>query len=513
MRKYEDHGGYWQNTWKQFKRHRLGHIALVIVILFCLIGIYAPILASSKPLIVYFNGVWYFPLFRYLFYSGFFTKNLDLFYNLLMFTTPLMILTGYTCRSNPRKCFGILGIILILHLLIFGYLIYRPLLDPAASPLLNQKRQERIQSNFILQQGNPFLNSPSWDEDLGDMTPYDKLNLILRYQQQKKEHTRLLVYQQAYAHDAQKRGITAKLPTLWQIDYDHRQAKEQQLKKNLENDQATYPQAKAKLIYLEQKYTWLEKESQNLKYEMMPLIRPYHWEDDAGGGQLLNQYTSWWNLTRINRKDMVAALIFGIRISLSVGLLAVGLALLISIPIGSIAGFYGGKIDILIYRLIEIWESMPTFFMLLMIVAFLQSKSIFLVIAVIGLFGWTGFSRFIRGEFFKQKQLPYVEACRALGFSNRYIMFSHLLPNAIPPLLTLVPFAIMGAITSEAGLSFLGLGEEGSCSWGVLMDEGRTAFPAESQLLWPPAILLTILLVTIALVGDALRDALDPKLR
>jgi len=143
----------------------------------------------------------------------------------------------------------------------------------------------------------------------------------------------------------------------------------------------------------------------------------------------------------------------------------------------------------------------------------LQSKSIFLVIIVIGLFGWTGFSRYIRGEFFKQRNLPYVEACQSLGFRDNYIIFKHILPNAIPPVLTLLPFAVMGAITSEAGLSFLGLGEENSCSWGVLMDEGRTAFPAESYLLWPPAILLTVLLVAIAIVGDSLRDTLDPKLR
>jgi peptide/nickel transport system permease protein len=155
---------------------------------------------------------------------------------------------------------------------------------------------------------------------------------------------------------------------------------------------------------------------------------------------------------------------------------------------------------------------MPTFFMLLLVVAITQSKSIFLVVAVIGLFSWPNFSRYIRGEFFKQRNLPYVEACHALGFRNPYIMFSHILPNAIPPLLTLLPFAVMGAITSEAGLSFLGLGEEGSCSWGVLMDEGRTAFPGESYLLWPPAVLLTIFLVAIALVGDALRDAIDPKM-
>lgn len=164
-------------------------------------------------------------------------------------------------------------------------------------------------------------------------------------------------------------------------------------------------------------------------------------------------------------------------------------------------------------RLLEVWESMPTFFMLLMSVAILQSKSIFLVIGMIGIFGWTGFSRFIRGEFLKQKNLSYVEACHAVGYPTSWIIFKEIMPNAISPIITLLPFAIMGAITSEAGLSFLGLGEEGSTSWGVLMDEGRRAFPAESYLLWPPAILLTILLVAIALVGDAIRDELDPKLK
>src|SRR5262249_28525982 len=179
---------------------------------------------------------------------------------------------------------------------------------------------------------------------------------------------------------------------------------------------------------------------------------------------------------------------------------------------GALAGFYGGTFDIIVSRLLEIWEGMPTFFMLLMAIAILQNKSIFLVIAIIGIFGWTTFSRYIRGEFFKQRNLPYIEACRATGLPDHRIIFSHILPNAIPPVLTLLPFAIMGAITSEAGLSFLGLGEEGSCSWGVLMDEGRSAFPSESYLLWPPAILLTVLLVSIAIVGDTLRDAFDPKL-
>jgi peptide/nickel transport system permease protein len=177
------------------------------------------------------------------------------------------------------------------------------------------------------------------------------------------------------------------------------------------------------------------------------------------------------------------------------------------------AGFFGGKWDLLISRFMEIWEAMPVFFMLLFVVAITQSKSIFLVISVLGIFGWIGIARFIRGEILKQRNLTYVEACHSVGLKNSRIIFSHILPNAIPPVLTLLPFAVMGAIVAEAGLSFLGLGEEGSSSWGVLMDEGRSAFPAESYLLWPPALLLTILLVAIAIVGDTLRDALDPKMR
>ena len=156
---------------------------------------------------------------------------------------------------------------------------------------------------------------------------------------------------------------------------------------------------------------------------------------------------------------------------------------------------------------------MPTFFMLLLVISMTQSKSIFIVIAVIGLFGWTGFARYVRGEFFKQRKMSYVEACKALGFGDIYTMFTHILPNAIQPVIILLPFAVMGAITSEAGLSFLGLGEVGSASWGVLMDEGRSAFPAETYLLWPPAVLLTVLLIAVALLGDVLRDLLDPRLK
>lgn len=559
---------YWRSVWQQFKKHRLGYCALIVVIGFCLMGIYAPFLASSKPVVVYFEGEWYFPLFRYLFYQRFFSKRLDLFYNLLMFTLPLLILSWYMLKHHRKWFRFAISAILIVQCGLFLYLAYRKPVDPGADHQLTHKRQAELKHIRQLAAEHPLWFNESvmdWDTNLTYLSPYAKLNLVLRYKQRKEQQQQLSRYANRYAAEAKLRGSgDLHMPTLWQMDEDHLRDQKERLDKIIAHNASAYPEAKltmdrfhaackaessllppwmicnflshlppeelrplmdakrivqnyqnaqSQIKYINDKQEWLDKQAAALRFDIMPMIRPFHWEDDAGGNEMLNKIVGWCELTRINRKDLVSALIFGTRISISVGILAVGLALLIGIPIGAFSGYYGGKIDMVTYRLIEIWESMPTFFMLLMVVAFLQSKSIFLVIAVIGLFGWTNFSRYVRGEFFKQKQLPYVEACHAMGFKDRYIMFSHLLPNAIPPLLTLVPFAMMGAITSEAGLSFLGLGEENSCSWGVLMDEGRNAFPNESYLLWPPAIMLTILLVAIALVGDALRDALDPKLR
>jgi len=485
---------YRQIIWKQFHKRILGRIALYILILFCLVGIYAPFLASSKPLFVNYDGVWYFPLFRYLFYRGFYTKGLDIFFNLLMFTAPLAILAGYFLRRHTRILFVTLLGIFAIQFALFLYFCFGPVLDPASDSQLSRQQQQELVSHSL----------PDWNFDLKYMNDYKKFNLVLTYQLQERQQQNLQTY------------IGSRhLPTLWQQKRDNEEREIKRYQSELASskpDSNEYQIAKASITYLEQRHQWIADQSKLLTDEVMPLIRPFHWQDDAGGSQELNHLVPFWDQTRVNRTDLVAALIFGVRISLVVGILSVSLALMIGLPIGAFAGFYGGKFDILMSRFLEVWEAMPTFFMLLMVVAIMQNKSIFLVIAIIGFFGWTSFSRYMRGEFFKQRNLPYVEACRAIGFNDSYIIFSHILPNAIPPVLTLLPFAIMGAITSEAGLSFLGLGEEGSCSWGVLMDEGRSVFPGESGLLWPPAILLTILLVTIAIVGDTLRDALDPKM-
>jgi peptide/nickel transport system permease protein len=535
--------GFWKRMWKQYCRRTIGVAALVIVLLFAIVGLFAPFLASSRPLVVYYEGELYFPLFRYLFYTGFFTKPLDIFHNLLIFFLPI----GLYFRTNIR----VLSSLTVVFTALYLYLLSGAVSDPASDSVLNKHRQSAIQSNPE--------SIYSWQFELDHMNQYAKLLEVIKYELLKRQDTRLQRYAERYAdqerlewladevkkgrrkllkdgialenlparevmegeiHEKEKNNpaLAARLalPTLWHVARKNDQIEIGRMHALIDKIKDSNPKqaemARAKIQFIDDRNGWLEGEAKKLNM-ILPPIRSFHWEDDAGGEQDLNKFLDWWELTRTNRKDLVAGLLFGVRTSLFVGFSSMFLALLIGIPIGAISGYFAGRTDVVISRFLEVWESMPSFFMLLMVVAVTQSKSIFLVIAVIGIFGWTGISRFVRGEFFKQRNLPYVDACHSLGFGHGRIIFSHILPNAIPPLLTLMPFAMMGAITSEAGLSFLGLGEEGSCSWGVLMDEGRAAFPGESYLLWPPAIILTLLLVAIALVGDTLRDALDPKLK
>lgn len=487
MRHSDQPYSFWRSAWKRFLTHKLGTISLIIVGIMAFVGLYAPFFASSKPVFVLYDGSFYFPLFRYLFFQGFYTKGIDLFFNALMLTFPLFLLGIFV-----RYSFAVVAV--FIQLVLFFAAFFGWFQDPAADPALAIQMQQALSSG----------KGRTWDFELSHMSPYAKLNLLIDYRLKKEHHEHLQPLAKVY-HAERGKGRT--FPTIFEIEKSHLEKKKNALRER------TDLQAVQELTWMENKEQWLEVQSRQLMWMVMPFARSFHWEDDAGGQQSLNRIVPWFERTRISRKDLLAGLLFGMRISLVVGVTAVVLALMIGVPLGAVSGFFGGALDIFMSRVAEVWESMPTFFMLLFVVAITQSKSIFLVVSVIGFFGWTGFYRYIRGEFFKQRNLPYVEACQAMGFSNRYTMFVHILPNAIPPLLTLLPFAIMAAITSEAGLSFLGLGEEGSCSWGVLMNEGRAAFPGESYLIWPPAILLSILLIAIALVGDALRDTLDPKMR
>lgn len=217
----------------------------------------------------------------------------------------------------------------------------------------------------------------------------------------------------------------------------------------------------------------------------------------------------FWLGTDSAGHDVLAMLLFGARISLTVGLVATGIAFAIGTLIGAISGYYGGWIDMALQRLVEIMMCFPTFILILTVVAMLE-RDIFIIMAVIGLTGWAGTARLVRGEFLAQSVRDYVLAAQALGLPRHRIMFRHILPNAMAPLLIAATFGIAGSVGAEGGLSFIGLGDPTTASWGVLMEQGRQniRYP---WLIYAPGLALFILVMTLNLLGNNLRDAIDPK--
>jgi peptide/nickel transport system permease protein len=213
-------------------------------------------------------------------------------------------------------------------------------------------------------------------------------------------------------------------------------------------------------------------------------------------------------------RDVVARLMFGARISLIIGFVSTGIAVMIGIIVGALAGFYGGIVDIVLSRIIEIVIMIPRLFLILIIIAMLR-PNIFLIMIVIGITGWTGVARLIRGEFLKQREMDYTTSARALGVGKLRIMFRHIMPNAISPITVAAPFSIAAAIVVEAALSFLGFGvPPPTPSWGRLLQEGQTNMTAGLWwLLVFPGLFIFISVCAYNLIGAGLRDAIDPKLR
>jgi peptide/nickel transport system permease protein len=212
-------------------------------------------------------------------------------------------------------------------------------------------------------------------------------------------------------------------------------------------------------------------------------------------------------------RDILSGIIHGSRISLSIGLVAMGIATLIGITVGAIAGFFGGWIDMLINRVFELMLSIPTFFLILSVTAFVKTPSIFYIMAIIGVTSWVGIARFTRNEFLKAKNLDYVSAAIALGASHRRTMFRHILPNTLAPVIVAVVFGIAGAILIESSLSFLGIGVPAdTITWGSILNEARGNTFAWWLAVFPGlAIFITVLAYN--LLGQGLRDAIDPSLK
>jgi peptide/nickel transport system permease protein len=212
--------------------------------------------------------------------------------------------------------------------------------------------------------------------------------------------------------------------------------------------------------------------------------------------------------------DVLARLIHGSRISLSVGFVAVGISCVIGVIIGALLGYFGGKIDFVGMRFVEIMMAVPTFFLIITIVAFFP-RSLFNIMIIIGITSWTGDARFIRAEFFKLRNQDFVQAAVSLGLPLRSILFRHMLPNGIAPVLINATFGIAGAIFIEAALSFLGFGvAPPTPSWGQMLSLG---VGTTGRFLWWltlfPGMAIFLTVMAYNLVGEGLRDAIDPRLR
>ncbi len=212
-------------------------------------------------------------------------------------------------------------------------------------------------------------------------------------------------------------------------------------------------------------------------------------------------------------RDVLSRMLHGARISLSVGFVAVGVAITIGILIGSVAGYSGGLTDTILMRFVDVMMSFPSFFLILTIVA-ITRPSIWNVMIVIGLTGWTGTARLVRAEFLTLKERDYVVAARALGASSAKIIFRHILPNALGPVLVSATLGIAGAILTEAALSFLGFGvQPPTATWGNIIAEGRFYILDAPWLAVFPGAAILVTVLSFNLFGEGLRDAIDPRLR
>ncbi|MBI5048363.1 MAG: ABC transporter permease [Deltaproteobacteria bacterium] len=212
-------------------------------------------------------------------------------------------------------------------------------------------------------------------------------------------------------------------------------------------------------------------------------------------------------------RDILSRVIYGSRISLSVGFVAVGIATVIGIIFGALSGYYGGWFDTVIMRFVDITLSIPTFFLILAVIAMLE-PGIWNIMIVIGITSWMGVARLVRAEFLSLKQREFVLAARALGASDFRIIFRHILPNAMSPVLVSAVLGIAGAVLVESALSFLGIGvQPPTASWGNILTIGKDNIEIAWWISVFPGLAIFVTVLAYNLLGEGIRDSIDPRLK
>ncbi len=246
---------------------------------------------------------------------------------------------------------------------------------------------------------------------------------------------------------------------------------------------------------------------------LAPVIAPYSITERAAGQFRKPPSADHWFGTDTIGRDVFSRVIYGARFSLKIGILATLMSLTIGLLLGSVAGFFGGILDTVIMRITDVFLAIP-YVVLAVAIAAVLGKGQNTVILVLGFTGWLGICRIVRSSFLGLNQLEYVEAARALGYSRRRIIFRHMLPNALQPIIVYGTIAVGSVILAEAALSYLGVGpQDPTPAWGLMVKDGKSLLSTAPHLLFFPggAIFLTVL--SFVFIGDGLRDALDPKLK
>ena len=244
---------------------------------------------------------------------------------------------------------------------------------------------------------------------------------------------------------------------------------------------------------------------------LAPYLTPYAPGDLDAYHVLLPPSSAHWLGTDELGRDVLTRIIYGARISLKVGFVSVGIAALIGTVAGLFAGYYGGWVDQLLMRFVDIMLCFPTFFLMLAVIAMLE-PSIWYIMIIIGLTGWMGVARLVRAEVLTLRERDFILAARAIGASDLRIIFVHILPNALSPVIVTATLGVAGAILTESALSFLGIGVQPPVpSWGNMLTAGKDYLEFAWWLSLFPGLAILVTVIAYNLVGEGLRDALDPR--
>lgn len=242
-----------------------------------------------------------------------------------------------------------------------------------------------------------------------------------------------------------------------------------------------------------------------------PAIAPYPVTHADVAHQLEAPSAAHWLGTDENGADVLTLMLYGARVAVIVGLSTVTICAVLGVALGAVSGYFGGWIDEILMRATEILMAFPGILLAILIIFVTQEPGLPAVVGALTVTGWASYARLVRGQVLSERERPYVEAARALGFPSSRIIFREILPNVMAPVIVQATFGLAGAILAEASLSFLGLGAQNTPSWGALLDQGASYFLLTPHLAIFPGLAIMLTVLGMNLLGDGLRDLLDVR--